>query len=171
MCIRDRFPITPNTRFQLRGLSQSKNFASTYTVEGKAIHSLNHWAHLEAGLGVGTFPSIYAGACFEPTSNCLLGCNTRFDLSSIKLGPSFTNELFWKQQIGDNSNYMLKYQFDQQHRLGAKWTTKYFDGGKIGIRGAVANKVAEVALSHKKQLTDNLSLKVVFPAPLDCRQD
>lgn len=60
---------------------------------------------------------------------------------------------------------MLKYQFDQQHRLGAKWTTRHLDGGRIGVRGAVASTVAEVALSHKKQLTRSLSLKVDFAAP------
>lgn len=64
--------------------------------------------------------------------------------------------------MNDNSEYRLKYQYDQQHRLGAKWTKNYLDNSKISLKGIVANKIAGIGLSHTKKLTENLSLKVAF---------
>jgi hypothetical protein len=134
---------------------------SNYTVEGSVIHSLNQWTHIEAGIGQGTFPCALIGAYIEPTANTLIGFHSHYDLSSTKLGPSLSNELFWRQRIGDNSEYRLKYQFDQQHRLGAKWAMNYPDS-KISLHTTLAKKVIGAGLTHTKQLTDNLSLKVTF---------
>ena len=134
---------------------------SNYTVEGSIIHSLNQWAHIEAGIGQGTFPCALVGGYIEPTSNTLIGFRSHYDLSYVKLGPSLSNELFWRQRMGDNSEYRLKYQFDQRHRLGAKWAINYPDS-KISLHTTFAEKVIGAGLSHKKQLTDNLSIKATF---------
>ncbi len=144
----------------MRGESGCKNLVSTYSLQCRVIRSVYDWFHLTAGASIGTFPSLLAGCYIEPTEDCLLGYTTHLNLRPIGPGGLFSHEVAWEQRVSKDSEYKLKYAFDQAQRLAAKYRYHYSDTSAVSFGASLAASAVGVGVHHSHQLADNMSVKV-----------